>query len=101
MAVNNDYMLKAQQAKRIERLFRDADVKIPIEVNGRTVEVHSNDISESCRQAKMENLAKFIQSMTTDEIIYNAGRINQVLYNRLTKKDRERIAKHRAEQEME
>ena len=99
MAVNNELLTNAQKAKRIERLFRDADVMIPVNFNGKIVQVSSYDISDSCRQSKMENLENFVKDMSPLEIIQNAGRINNVLYNRPTKADRERWQKMRQQSE--
>ena len=81
-------LIKASAAKRMANLFRGQTVSIPVEVNGRTVQVHSSDITRACDLAKQDNLVEFCQNLTAEEVVENAHRIANVQRHRFTKAER-------------
>lgn len=100
MSINNDYIVRASQAKRMRNLFRSKHAKgiiIPVVCNGRTVEVSAKDIAQTFDNVMNENLVDFAALLTAEEVISQAGRIENIKYDRLPRS--ERMAKQLADME--
>jgi hypothetical protein len=84
MAIKHDVLVDASKAKRIATMFRNAStVKIPVVVNGQSVEVDSQAIAESCEKCHRELLEEFCSFLTAEEVISQAYRIANATRRRL------------------
>lgn len=86
MAINNDLIVRASQAKRMRNLFRSKHaqgVTIPVVCGGRTVEVSAEDIARTFDNVMNENLVDFAAGLTAEEVISQAYRIENLKYDRL------------------
>ncbi len=93
MAINHNALDKARKAKRMERLFKGVDVTIPVDVNGRTVQITSESIADSCARQKNEHFEEFVVSLSAEEVIQKAYQIvNFQRYHETRKQRAERMS---------